>query len=303
MGIINDIKKRFGAYFQTPIPDIYSGLANVSAVESFVYSYRPLSVWACSKHSTGMSTSYGHTNKHAVNQVEVGQTGVLNSALEPELEGGQNTEALMIDTLLKCKKLFFADDAEVSINWQKILQFIATPCARYSVPEEYAAATQYIRLVAARTNVPLDSISIPERTEGPAKLINACNFVPARETITFDFSTDPGICSDVYEFVNFASRMNIGADALYVRTIAASTRTTPGQGEKDLRIEQLERELSESQHTSKEKQKVIEELDHAAKERLKIIEELRAQAQARKQSHGEGWTPFKLAYSLYKRIW
>lgn len=63
VNIINMIKSKNGLFFHSVTPDIYSGLAVMSAIDKYIYSLTPFSVSGGSSKSNGQAISSKYNNK------------------------------------------------------------------------------------------------------------------------------------------------------------------------------------------------------------------------------------------------
>lgn len=56
MSVLDEIKRRTGAFYKSLTPDVYSALSIASVVNNYVYSTEPLAINGASKYSTGTSS-------------------------------------------------------------------------------------------------------------------------------------------------------------------------------------------------------------------------------------------------------
>jgi glycosyltransferase involved in cell wall biosynthesis len=61
MSVLQEIKRKTGAFYKSLTPDVYSALAIASVVKNYIYSNEPLAINGASKHSTGTSAFSGDT--------------------------------------------------------------------------------------------------------------------------------------------------------------------------------------------------------------------------------------------------
>ena len=68
ISLINSIKNISGTFFNSMIPDVYSGIALATVVDKYIYSYKPYTLDAISNHSNGASFTMVTKDKAAANE-------------------------------------------------------------------------------------------------------------------------------------------------------------------------------------------------------------------------------------------
>lgn len=54
MSLLDELKRRTGAFYKSRIPDVYTGFAVASLIPDYVYSFAPLAIGGVSRHSIGV---------------------------------------------------------------------------------------------------------------------------------------------------------------------------------------------------------------------------------------------------------
>ncbi|HEY9731628.1 MAG TPA: glycosyltransferase family A protein [Drouetiella sp.] len=206
---------KHGKYFFSPVPDIYSGIVNSYFTDSHVYSYRPLSVWGLSKHSTGVSYSFSHLASSSVDQFHNENRKLWDAPVDEKLVPSRLTEVIMADTKIKTKQYFFPDDASVELNMAGVVRSMCEAATRYTSGTDEIVLE--IQAVAEKNAVPSNSFKIPAEFPGPQTLVNNYSMDAERDLISFSCYTDEKLYPTVDKLVQHVTSMSVNVDSLYVQ--------------------------------------------------------------------------------------
>jgi len=110
--IIKKIKSKHGTFFHSETPDIYSGLAIMSKIDRYIYSYIPYSVSGASAKSNGYALSTKNKNKLMnlyFNEMDISQHS------EMKIIPGSVTSQLL-ECLLQANEKYFEGSLKI---WKK----------------------------------------------------------------------------------------------------------------------------------------------------------------------------------------
>jgi len=171
--IINKVKYvNDGKYFLTHcmVADIYASIVNSYFSDSYIFSYRPLSIKGFSEHSTGMSVLYPTYNSKASDEFKK-DTAI--EMIHPRLIPSKNVFISTASDFLYAKDAFFPDDPEMQFNIRglidQMLSWDGTDPNRYEdvihLARKYGIAESEIKLPE-----PVTELSMPERIyHGPIR--------------------------------------------------------------------------------------------------------------------------------------
>lgn len=151
-----------GRFFSHDIPDAHSAVVVAKHSKNYVFSYRPLSVYGLSRHSTGISQSFPHLNDSALQtfRLEIGhQPGIFDRKRFPGAE--ILIEALIAQCLIDCwQETLEADPACAVDNLGLIRSLIP---AVYRFPDQYAEIKSLILAMGAAQGIPASKLEFPPR--------------------------------------------------------------------------------------------------------------------------------------------
>ena len=139
--VIESVKRRTGVFFNSVTPDIYSGFALLSVLDSYLYSSRPFSINGASGRSNGSTALFSQ-------KVE-GE--MLHFLLENDIE--QNDQIQVIpgavysslgEAMLQASRYCF--DGRLELSRRRLLKLIARDVARLSEERKRDASRDLFRM-------------------------------------------------------------------------------------------------------------------------------------------------------------
>ena len=139
--VIESVKRRTGVFFNSVTPDIYSGFALLSVLDSYLYSSRPFSINGASGRSNGSTALFSQ-------KVE-GE--MLHFLLENDIE--QNDQIQVIpgavysslgEAMLQASRYCF--DGRLALSRKRLLKLIARDVARLSEERKGDASRELLRM-------------------------------------------------------------------------------------------------------------------------------------------------------------
>ncbi|WP_071593271.1 glycosyltransferase family 2 protein [Kamptonema formosum] len=158
--VIEKVKSVGGRYFMSYCPDIYSGIVNSYFFDSFLYSYRPLSVAGISGHSTGASHAYRSMESQPYKDyLQEHKTDITER--HPALINSDSEYIILADVFIRTKELFFPDDGNFAIDIKSCLSRMAL---RINVDSaNYETTLNQIKALAQKYGIPLSALNIPAK--------------------------------------------------------------------------------------------------------------------------------------------
>ncbi len=158
--VIEKVKSVAGRYFMSYCPDIYSGIVNSYFFDSFLYSYRPLSVAGISGHSTGASHAYRSMDSQPYKDyLQEHKTDITER--HPALINSDSEYIILADVFIRTKELFFPDDGNFEIDIKSCLSRMAL---RINVDSaNYDTTFNQIQALAQKYGIPLSALNIPAK--------------------------------------------------------------------------------------------------------------------------------------------
>jgi glycosyltransferase involved in cell wall biosynthesis len=160
--IIDRVKSIHGRYFDTHCPDAFSGIANAYFSDSYLYSYRALSITGTSGHSNGAAHLFPNLNdrssKAKLSLEDKDLANEYHSDILPQqsLEVPVTPETAVADVQLKAKDIFFLDDPYLSLDINAYLYSLVASINRDS--SIYEDLKTYIELLALKYDIVLPLI-------------------------------------------------------------------------------------------------------------------------------------------------
>jgi glycosyltransferase involved in cell wall biosynthesis len=164
--LIFEIMLVHGQYFCNDIPDVYSGIVNAYFSDSYLYSFRPLSITGVSGHSTGISSSFPHISDKASSEYshEIKSRGYSLENHPALMTNNRSIFFQVTDTFLKTKDLFFKDDNDIQVDMKNFLIFLSG-CFGYNA-ETFEEETSLIKELTEKYNIPSSEIPLPQKKSG-----------------------------------------------------------------------------------------------------------------------------------------
>ena len=109
---ITKVKNRTGNFFRSVTPDVYSGIALLSQIDKYIYSFRPFSVNGGSHHSSGQTSGYSledKTGKLFFQEMDIPQNTKMN------VIPGALT-ACVTEALLQANVFCFNDSLKINLK-------------------------------------------------------------------------------------------------------------------------------------------------------------------------------------------
>lgn len=158
--VIEKVKSIGGRYFMSYCPDLYSGIVNSYFFDSFLYSYRPLSVAGISGHSTGASHAYRSMDSQPYKDyLQEHKTDITER--HPALINSDSEYIILADVFIRTKELFFPDDGNFEIDLKSCLGRMAL---RINVDAaNYDTTLNEIKALAQKYGIPLSALNIPAK--------------------------------------------------------------------------------------------------------------------------------------------
>lgn len=159
---IEQVRQRFGCYFAIPhIPDVLSGVVNLTLDGDWIHSNRPLAIRGNSGKSNGTAQwarSLGAKQREQYLQEEkVKLEGMIHKDLVPS----PNLQIIVANCKIKCKELLFPDDDELTVDIEMVIANIIANLN--SEPEAYIENLADAQALAKKHNLVIDPAKIPQR--------------------------------------------------------------------------------------------------------------------------------------------
>jgi hypothetical protein len=145
-GLIKRIRDRTGTFFNCMTPDVYSGFALLSVLDSYLYSSRPFTLNGASGQSTGTSQFAGQTDRRPIEK--------FMSELDPVSDDSSwvvagSLTSSVADALRKANQSCF--DGRIMLNEKRILRRIIQEISGQE-ERQYAQSYEQLERLAAKTN-------------------------------------------------------------------------------------------------------------------------------------------------------
>jgi glycosyltransferase involved in cell wall biosynthesis len=159
--IINQVRSRFGRYFLSYCPDVYSGIVNAYFCDQYFYSLRPFALAGASHHSTGASFMNRGLAEEVVENFskEVKEDDFKKT--HEQLTPSNSFEVALGNVFLQTKDAFFPEDSRFKLDFLNLVQAMAANIN--TNPSFYDDTLREISVLAAKHNIPLSDLSIPEK--------------------------------------------------------------------------------------------------------------------------------------------
>jgi len=157
---IEQVRQRFGCYFPIPhIPDVLSGVVNLTLDGDWVHSNRPLAMRGNSGKSNGTAYWARSLGAKQREQYLLEEKVKLENIVHRDLIASPNLQILLADCKLKCKELFFPEDNELSVDIGMVISNIIANLN--AEPEAYVENLADAQALAKKHNLVIDPKIIP----------------------------------------------------------------------------------------------------------------------------------------------
>ena len=158
---IEQVRQRFGCYFAIPhIPDVFSGVVNLTLEGDWVHANRPLAIRGNSGKSNGTAQwarSLGAKQREQYFQEEKTK---LEAMIHKDLVPSPNLQIIVANCKIKCKELLFPDDNELIVDIGQVVSAIIT--SLNAEPEAYNENLADALALAKKHNLVIDKSKIPK---------------------------------------------------------------------------------------------------------------------------------------------
>ncbi|MEH2414966.1 glycosyltransferase [Nostoc sp.] len=163
--IIDRIKSIYGKYFMSSTmsaaPDVYSGLVNAYFTDSYLYSFRSISIIGSSGYSLGASVCFQSFKSEPMKDVLKDDKEDYISKVHPTLVLTTNQEIGFAHVQLRTKELFFPSDTEFEVNIENLLNFVIQQINRD--PGTYEITLKDIEALAQKHGISVAKFNIPDK--------------------------------------------------------------------------------------------------------------------------------------------
>lgn len=159
--VIERVQQKAGAYFPTIAPDIFSGMANLWAVDRFVRTERALNMRGTSRHSIGVAKLYPKLGATVAAQFtqECEDGRPLHRSLIPS----GHTSILLANENCLAQALLYDERPEYALSIPRLIARMLHNIHAHS--EDYDATLKDVLALAAHNRLKLDPSIIPPRKE------------------------------------------------------------------------------------------------------------------------------------------
>jgi glycosyltransferase involved in cell wall biosynthesis len=162
--LISEISAYNNRYFSTHCPDCFSGIVNAYFSNSYIYSYRPISITGTSGHSNGANhlfPSLSNDEQQKKSDLDLIQEYHAFIQTDDMDYVPVTPETAVADVQLKAKDLFFRAEEEIKFN---ILGYINTLISSINRDISiYNKMRSYITNLANKHSIDLSNVKIPDK--------------------------------------------------------------------------------------------------------------------------------------------
>jgi hypothetical protein len=157
--VIDRVRQKVGSYFPTLSPDIFSGVANLWAVDRFLKLNRPLNMRGTSRHSVGVAHLYPKLGGAVAQQFT--QENSDGRPLHRDLIPSQNTSILLANEQCLAHHLLHDERPDYAMSVPKLL---AAMFRNINVnPDSYDQTLQDAAQLVAKHGLDLSQFTIPAK--------------------------------------------------------------------------------------------------------------------------------------------
>ena len=158
---IEQVRQRFGCYFAIPhIPDVLSGVINLTLDGEWIHANRPLAIRGNSGKSNGTAQwarSLGAEQREQyLREEKVKLEGMIHKDLLPS----PNLQIIVANCKIRCKELLFPEDNELTVDIATVVSKIISTLN--SEPEAYNENLADALELAKKHNLVIDNSKIPQ---------------------------------------------------------------------------------------------------------------------------------------------
>ncbi len=169
--IIAKVKCIYGRYFDTHCPDAFSGIVNAYFSDTYLYSYRALSITGTSGHSNGAAHLFPGLNsdKKSQSQISNEDRDILDNfhvdlLTEELIQVPSAPETGVADVQLKAKEIFFPNNKAIEFSIHNYLNLLIGTINRDTI--SYDNTKNYILGLSYKYKIKLNSLlQIPTKIE------------------------------------------------------------------------------------------------------------------------------------------
>ena len=149
MKVMSAIRAATGRFFESRIPDVYSGVAIAANVPRFLHSERPLSVGGASGHSISASLFVG--NDEETRRAAEMFVAEENLPFHPALEDAPSLPVYVTESFFQVRD-HFPGRLPMEIDLKLFIRRAAQEAASY-IPHRYAATVAALREIARKNDL------------------------------------------------------------------------------------------------------------------------------------------------------
>ena len=165
--VIERVRKKAGAYFPTMAPDVFSGMANLWAVDRFVRAGSALSIRGTSRHSIGVAYLYPQLAPAVAQQFTT--ESIAGRPMHSSLIDSDHTQILLANEQCMAHILLHDERPDYALP---VAQLLHNLLAQVNAPAvDYAATLDAAIRLAARHGVALPPDMIPARALRPEPVV------------------------------------------------------------------------------------------------------------------------------------
>jgi glycosyltransferase involved in cell wall biosynthesis len=169
--IVAKVKSVYGRYFDTHCPDAFSGIVNAYFSDTYLYSYRALSITGTSGHSNGAAHLFSGLNNNKNSQSQISnddkdiQSNFHIDLLTKEFVRVPSApETGVADVQLKAKDIFFPNDENIKFSIYNYLNLLIANINRDS--SSYDNIKDYVLGLCGKHNIESNILAqIPAKIE------------------------------------------------------------------------------------------------------------------------------------------
>ncbi|MDH3326111.1 MAG: glycosyltransferase [Gammaproteobacteria bacterium] len=158
---IEQVRQKFGRYFAIPhIPDVFSGVVNLTIDGDWYHVNRPMAVRGNSGKSNGTAQWARSLGEKQREQYLIEEKVKLENMIHETLVPSPNLQIIIANCKIKCKELIFPDDDELTVDIGMVISGIIT--SLNVEPEAYDDNLFDAKALADKYNLTIDPSKIPQ---------------------------------------------------------------------------------------------------------------------------------------------
>ena len=157
---IDQVKKKHGCYFAIPhIPDVFSGVVNLTLDADWYHVNRPMAIRGNSGKSNGTAQWARSLGEKQREQYLIEEKVKLEGMMHETLIPSPNLQLIIANCKIRCKELLFPDDNELTVEISQVISNIVTNLN--AEPEAYDDNLADAHALAKKHNLTIDPTKIP----------------------------------------------------------------------------------------------------------------------------------------------